>query len=66
MTPAMYWVCLLVAMTVGAGAQTMTKWNVVDFPDPRYEPQRCGRHSEVTESWICDPNNIISSDDGIL
>ncbi|XP_069134378.1 uncharacterized protein [Argopecten irradians] len=61
MTSYIYCACLLGLMA--AIVQSQTVWNVLNFPDPRYEPTRCGRHSEVAESWICDPNNIISSDD---
>ncbi|XP_060071630.1 uncharacterized protein LOC132551499 [Ylistrum balloti] len=56
-----YWACLLGVL--GGMVKSQTVWDVMAFPDPRYEPTRCGRHSDVTESWICDPNNIISSDD---
>ncbi|XP_033740593.1 uncharacterized protein LOC117327638 [Pecten maximus] len=61
MNSGVYLACLVGVMA--AVVQSQTVWDVVSFPDPRYEPTRCGRHSEVTESWICDPNNIISSDD---
>ncbi|OWF42713.1 uncharacterized protein LOC110460704 [Mizuhopecten yessoensis] len=63
MGSGLYWACVLGVLSVCVEVQSQTVWNVVSFPDPRYEPTRCGRHSEVTESWICDPNNIISSDD---
>ena len=44
-------------------AQDITQWLVYEYPNPRYEPQRCGRNTNE-ESLICDPNSLVSTDEG--
>ena len=37
-------------------------WRKEDYPNPQIDIDRCGRN--CTESWICDPNSILSIDQG--
>jgi len=53
------------ACAVMVEAQDYTWWRVEEYPNPLYQPQACGRHDNVKRgSWICDPNSIITPEDG--
>lgn len=43
------------------GVESSAQWRVTDFPHPVYQAKQCGRKEA---SWICDPNGIISTEDG--
>ncbi|XP_064628748.1 uncharacterized protein LOC135488187 [Lineus longissimus] len=36
-------------------------WDVKDFPNPRYDVNKCGRRG--LSSFVCDPNNVLSTND---
>lgn len=44
-------------------AKSTGVWHARDLPSPLREPERCGRWN--TPSWICDPNGIISKEEGL-
>lgn len=52
-----FWISLIEGQN---DQQLPTKWKVYEYPNPRFQPKRCGR---VKESLICDPNGIISEQD---
>lgn len=48
-------------LSVLIGVESSAQWRVTDFPHPVYQAKQCGRKEA---SWICDPNGIISTQDG--
>jgi hypothetical protein len=52
---------LSIVATLALGAESSAQWRVTDFPHPVYQSKQCGRKEA---SWICDPNGIISTEDG--
>ena len=39
-----------------------SEWHLEDYPNPQYDPTRCGRNG--FKSYICDPNGVISYNQG--
>lgn len=52
---------LIVVFTLFLGVESSAQWRVTDFPHPVYQSKQCGRKEA---SWICDPNGIVSTEDG--
>lgn len=46
--------------------QMVDQWKVQEFPNPIYQVEACGRSESLDKSWICDPNKVISEQDGKL
>ena len=40
-----------------------TKWKAKDIPNPQLDVCVCGRYGK--KSWVCDPNNIITTAQGM-
>ncbi|GAB1606912.1 uncharacterized protein LOC115221659 [Argonauta hians] len=45
-----------------AEADKHTYWYQNDYPNPRKEPERCGRETKKP-SWLCDPDNFLTKNE---
>lgn len=56
------WILSFVVFLIGAIlCKAVEDWTADMFPNPQEEPERCGRSRK---SFICDPDHILSPDDG--
>lgn len=57
----MKWTILLLCSLVGLSQCVLIEWTAADYPNPRDDPEACGRYES---SFVCDPNGIISKQAG--
>lgn len=50
----------LVSLVILGSIQCQS-FSVVDYPNPQYNPEACGRASP---SWVCDPSHILGANTG--
>ena len=54
---------LLCTFAVLQVIEIKSQWTPASLPNPQTEPGRCGR-SHVPQSWVCDPDGMLSKRSG--
>ena len=61
----LFYLFLIFVPNIVTGQDNITEveeWTLDNFPNPHVDVDKCGRFGQI--SWICDPENILTRNDG--